>query len=223
MRLVFLLSPWFHFEIWSRSRRGDLTQTKLVALNGRRDHISRSSVCVGFLLPRYFGLSTDFVRPYNYYLALISFSEFKSIHHSLLMLWPQPVAILYYDYFLTISWEVERVWKTSGLNWATGLFYFNRYLCLLGHIPVIIEYFWSTSSQRKHDVSHSCADDMLLLIGFMLVLDVSARPVVKPWLVLLSLYSVAMICKPFISISLLWSKLQWHVSRRSLIIVLEPS
>jgi len=73
---------------------------------------------------------------YSYYLALVSFT------------------ILYYDYFLTFPWEVERVWKTSGLNWATGFFYFNRYLCLLGHIPVIIEYFWSTSSPRKNDICH---------------------------------------------------------------------
>jgi len=74
------------------------------------------------------------------------------------------ITILYYDYFLTINWEIDRVWKstttttTNGpgwrlrLGWGTGLFYFSRYVCLLGHIPVVVEYFWFTSNPRKQEI-----------------------------------------------------------------------
>lgn len=58
-------------------------------------------------------------------------------------------AIALYEYFLTFVSEVERFWTGGSLNWATGLFYANRYLVLFGHIPVMIEYFWSTSNPEK--------------------------------------------------------------------------
>jgi len=83
----------------------------------------------------------------------ITQKDLQSVHYTY-YLWLISFTILYYDYFLTLSWEVDRVWKTSGLSWATAFFYFNRYVCLLGHIPVIFEYFWSTSNPRKHEICH---------------------------------------------------------------------
>ncbi|KAJ7101348.1 hypothetical protein B0H15DRAFT_815760 [Mycena belliarum] len=60
----------------------------------------------------------------NYYFNLVSFT------------------LLFYDYFLTLNWEISRYWASP----RTGpkiLFYANRYGTLLGNIPVVIQYFWS--------------------------------------------------------------------------------
>ncbi|KAF9525441.1 hypothetical protein CPB83DRAFT_859565 [Crepidotus variabilis] len=76
---------------------------------------------------------------YNYYVNVISFT------------------ILYYDYYLTFPVEVERMWRRgTGFSWAVGLFYLNRYMALFGHIPVVVEYFWRTSSPNKPRVSAIC-------------------------------------------------------------------
>jgi len=50
--------------------------------------------------------------------------------------------ILFYDYFLTLDLEVECFWGWSAKGFATLLFYVNRYLSLLGNIPIIIFSFW---------------------------------------------------------------------------------
>ncbi|KAI0742657.1 hypothetical protein C8Q80DRAFT_1122863 [Daedaleopsis nitida] len=47
-------------------------------------------------------------------------------------------AILYYDYTLTFGHEFERFWKRPFSLAAFG-YYLNRYLSLLGHVPVIFE------------------------------------------------------------------------------------
>ncbi|KAI9068857.1 hypothetical protein FKP32DRAFT_1560931 [Trametes sanguinea] len=61
-------------------------------------------------------------------------------------------AILYYDFVLTIPQEIERFW-TRKLSWPSFLFFLNRYLSVIGHIPVIIEFFAvipeSLSCQRE--------------------------------------------------------------------------
>jgi len=69
----------------------------------------------------------------------------------MLILW---VAILVYDYCLTFVAEVERCWSFR-LNWALALFYLNRYLALFGHVPIVVQYFWSTSDPNKLEVSFS--------------------------------------------------------------------
>ncbi|KAJ7463902.1 hypothetical protein B0H11DRAFT_83117 [Mycena galericulata] len=63
----------------------------------------------------------------NYYLNLVSFT------------------FLFYDYFLTLDWEVSRYWG-SALTAPNGLFYLNRYGTLFGTIPVVVKYFWTTES-----------------------------------------------------------------------------
>ena len=69
---------------------------------------------------------------------------------TMLIIWK---AILMYDYCLTFIAEVERCWVVRRLNWSLGFFYLNRYLTLLGYIPVILQRFWSTSNPNKIEVS----------------------------------------------------------------------
>ncbi|OBZ74515.1 hypothetical protein A0H81_05313 [Grifola frondosa] len=49
-------------------------------------------------------------------------------------------ALLYYDFVLTIPMEVERYWN-GGRSWTSLFFFVNRYLSVLSHIPVIVEFF----------------------------------------------------------------------------------
>ena len=62
------------------------------------------------------------------------------------------LAVLLYDYCLTFIAEVERCWVARRLSWSLGFFYLNRYLTLLGYIPIMLEYFWSTSNPNKTKV-----------------------------------------------------------------------
>ena len=61
-------------------------------------------------------------------------------------------AILLYDYCLTFIAEVERCWVVRRLNWSLGFFYLNRYLTLLGYIPIILEYLVPTSTPKETKV-----------------------------------------------------------------------
>ncbi|KAM5533278.1 hypothetical protein V8D89_013055 [Ganoderma adspersum] len=54
-------------------------------------------------------------------------------------------AILFYDYTLTFSTEVECFWKSTHISLFSILFVLNRYFGLLGAIPTIFEYFGSPS------------------------------------------------------------------------------
>ncbi|KAF8590788.1 hypothetical protein K439DRAFT_1164453 [Ramaria rubella] len=51
-----------------------------------------------------------------------------------------PVAILYYDWFLTLPEEVNRYWRPKFTG-PTILFLLNRYLPVIGFIPTMISYF----------------------------------------------------------------------------------
>jgi hypothetical protein len=63
--------------------------------------------------------------------------------------WLAHSVVLYYDYVLTFSTEVERFWTQQKFSWASLFFYLNRYVSLLGHLPVFAENF----SKFQHDVS----------------------------------------------------------------------
>ncbi|KAL5514378.1 hypothetical protein ACEPAG_2466 [Sanghuangporus baumii] len=65
----------------------------------------------------------------NYYLSLIAF------------------AILYYDYLLTFGDEVRFFWRRRKANSVTILFFLNRYLSILGIIPVVLQSFRSWSDK----------------------------------------------------------------------------
>jgi hypothetical protein len=57
---------------------------------------------------------------------------------------PHLPVILYYDYLLTFSMEVERFWSLRTFTCASFFFFLNRYISVIGHIPVAIEFFWTT-------------------------------------------------------------------------------
>ena len=61
------------------------------------------------------------------------------------MLMLSPSALLYYDYFLTFDMEVERFWGRPPSLISCG-FFLNRYLSILGHIPVTLEFFGTSLS-----------------------------------------------------------------------------
>ncbi|OSX58651.1 hypothetical protein POSPLADRAFT_1049384 [Postia placenta MAD-698-R-SB12] len=67
------------------------------------------------------------------YLALISFARLA--------------AILYYDYLLTFSMEVDYFWKQQRwFSWTSLLFILNRYMAVFGVIPIAMEFFADISS-----------------------------------------------------------------------------
>ena len=65
------------------------------------------------------------------------------------------LALLYYEYIITFGTEASRIWSNSRFNAPTVIFFLNRYVILFGHIPVVLEYFWTTSETKlKGEVSH---------------------------------------------------------------------
>ncbi|OBZ66687.1 hypothetical protein A0H81_13289 [Grifola frondosa] len=54
------------------------------------------------------------------------------------------LTLLYYDFVLTISMEVERYWS-GGRSWASFFYFVNRYLSVLSIIPVVFEFFSNVS------------------------------------------------------------------------------
>ncbi|KAJ6495090.1 hypothetical protein C8R45DRAFT_986103 [Mycena sanguinolenta] len=58
-----------------------------------------------------------------------------------------PFALLVYEYLLTLDWEVSRYWGPAfTLTAPNVLFFANRYGTLLGNIPVILPYAWSSET-----------------------------------------------------------------------------
>jgi len=49
------------------------------------------------------------------------------------------LVILYYDYALTFSREVEFFWPHENrVGWISSLFFLNRYVAIFGHIPIVL-------------------------------------------------------------------------------------
>ena len=99
------------------------------------------------------------LRNINYFLQLIPFCTPHSVHFIISPAshnadyYTSRAAILVYDYCLTFLTEVETCWSVGKLNWGLGLFYLNRYLTLFGYVPVMLQFFWSTSNPNKTEVS----------------------------------------------------------------------
>ncbi|RDX44984.1 hypothetical protein OH76DRAFT_1486712 [Lentinus brumalis] len=76
-------------------------------------------------------------------------------------------AMLYYDFLLTFPFEVERYWA-GGRSWASCCFFVNRYMAVLGHLPVVYEFFgtmpeeWAILSVRS---SSSPSPNVSLWVG----------------------------------------------------------
>ncbi|KAH7912631.1 hypothetical protein BJ138DRAFT_1100129 [Hygrophoropsis aurantiaca] len=64
-------------------------------------------------------------------------------------------SILIYDYLLTFSVEVERFWRRPTLSWAYVLFFANRYINLVGHIPVAAKTFWASNPTLHEDTRYN--------------------------------------------------------------------
>ncbi|RDX43658.1 hypothetical protein OH76DRAFT_1360907, partial [Lentinus brumalis] len=83
-------------------------------------------------------------------------------------------AILYYDFALTVDTEIERFW---GRPWSLVSFgfYLNRYLSLLGHIPVMYELYASMAQCFELQMYHQLlAGVTQVVVGVMQVFRVYA-------------------------------------------------
>ncbi|KAI6159147.1 hypothetical protein EDD17DRAFT_1616089 [Pisolithus thermaeus] len=59
-------------------------------------------------------------------------------------------SLLYYDYTLTLSREVELFWKRPRRSWPFAIFVANRYLTVLGHVPSSLYWFWSPAVHSNY-------------------------------------------------------------------------
>lgn len=89
--------------------------------------------------------------------------------------------ILYYDYALTLSSEVDRFWSSKSLTWASSFFYINRYLSLFGHIPIIVQDFWDFRLPKAREICFSFATfheyfavAVQLVVGILLTMRIHA-------------------------------------------------
>ncbi|KAF8888459.1 hypothetical protein CPB84DRAFT_1786110 [Gymnopilus junonius] len=63
------------------------------------------------------------------------------------------LVILYYDYILTLKDEIERYWSSrTKLNLGFALFVLNRYLSILGNIPILLLSFWTWPGSNRLQV-----------------------------------------------------------------------
>ncbi|KAI9437696.1 hypothetical protein H4582DRAFT_2077286 [Lactarius indigo] len=62
-----------------------------------------------------------------------------------------PVAILYYDYALTLSREVEYFWPNPyRTGWVSFIFFLNRYAAIFGYIPIVMGLIPNTSCEPQN-------------------------------------------------------------------------
>ncbi|KAL0570937.1 hypothetical protein V5O48_011021 [Marasmius crinis-equi] len=75
--------------------------------------------------------------------------------------------LLYYEYLITFEAEVTRIWAHTTLNTPTVIFYLNRYVTLFGHIPIVVQYFWTApGSDFKREYY---AVLIQIMVGVMLI------------------------------------------------------
>ncbi len=62
--------------------------------------------------------------------------------------------ILYYDYILTFSCEVEVFWPHENrVGWVSSLYFLNRYVAIFGYFPIVLELILSSDSLFRVRVS----------------------------------------------------------------------
>ncbi|KAK7055684.1 hypothetical protein R3P38DRAFT_3304824 [Favolaschia claudopus] len=59
-----------------------------------------------------------------------------------------PFTVLVYEYLLTLRREISAFWGTP-LTWASFFFYVNRYSPLFGNLPILVQYFSTTTDPNK--------------------------------------------------------------------------
>ena len=62
------------------------------------------------------------------------------------------VALLLYDYTLTIVQEIELFWRRPKKSWMFALFVANRYISILGHAQSGVYEFWSPVTPSNYSV-----------------------------------------------------------------------
>jgi len=65
--------------------------------------------------------------------SYVEFTELEAVYASEMA----GYALLYYDYFLTLPKEIERFWHPGPYSWASIVFFANRYIALVGHVPFV--------------------------------------------------------------------------------------
>ncbi|KZP03550.1 hypothetical protein FIBSPDRAFT_968891 [Athelia psychrophila] len=116
-------------------------------------------------------------------------SQLNAIYFTTLI----PFVILYYDYSLTFADEVERFWNRNNFTWTSLFFFINRYLVLLGNIPVLFAASWDPSNisskilARVRITNYHAFLEILsqLVIGIMLVMRVYAMYGRSRWIIVL--------------------------------------
>ena len=71
--------------------------------------------------------------------SVFAYSSFRSRPKEIVLI--SDTVILYYDYLLTLSAEVDRFWRPRSHTWASTLFLALRYVALLGHVPLFFPIF----------------------------------------------------------------------------------
>jgi len=89
--------------------------------------------------------------------------------------------ILYYDYALSLSAEVERFWTQRRFSWASLFFYLNRYISLFGHVPIIMEQFWDVRTPNSTAICSILASyheylavTVQVIVGVLLIMRIYA-------------------------------------------------
>ncbi|KAI0362263.1 hypothetical protein OH77DRAFT_38378 [Trametes cingulata] len=75
--------------------------------------------------------------------------------------------LLYYDYVLTVFNEFQYFWRSANMSIISVLFAVNRYLGLLGPIPIAVEYFADLSEKTYHQGYAICSQ---AIVAIMLVI-----------------------------------------------------
>ncbi|TFK92881.1 hypothetical protein K466DRAFT_594817 [Polyporus arcularius HHB13444] len=75
--------------------------------------------------------------------------------------------VLYYDFLLTFPLEVERYWA-GGRSWASCCFFANRYMAVLGHLPVVYEFFGTMPEEILAAVTQLVVGALLMLRTYAL-------------------------------------------------------
>ena len=73
---------------------------------------------------------------------LIVMSQERKTQQYILFSLADFLVMLYYDYFLTLPREIQFLWPPHNKQgWFTLAFFINRYIPMIGILPVVISYF----------------------------------------------------------------------------------
>jgi hypothetical protein len=75
------------------------------------------------------------------------------------------LVILYYDYTLTFSREVEFFWPhRNRIGWVSSIYFLNRYVAIFGYIPIVLRLTPGSDSLFRVRFTH-LVDILTLILG----------------------------------------------------------